>query len=135
MADAAIPQGNETDFGICGGNDPTEETRMLFGVVRAHGSAEPLRGASVTSSWQTIRVRGVAGGRQRETGIGEELFDNPAVNVSVRDMGEQVTTDGKGFYAICDLPVGRPIRLHAEKDGRTSREASVTFETYHGGVI
>jgi hypothetical protein len=50
-------------------------------------------------------------------------------------MSEQVTTDDSGFFAICGVPAGRPVRMSAEKDGNSTREASLIFPYQLGGPL
>ena len=131
----SVPHVSSAMSRICGGSVPSADSRMIFGIVRRHGTAEPARGASVSAFWQTFRIGSVGRGGRTETSPFGQMFERPALDVSVRNMGEQVTTDEMGFYAICGVPVGRPVRLSADKDGATSREGSVMFEEYRGRLI
>jgi hypothetical protein len=53
----------------------------------------------------------------------------------VRNFREEVNTDDSGFFAICGIPAGRPVRLSAARGGQTSREASLIFPNQLGGAL
>jgi hypothetical protein len=112
LVDFAIPHVAGAVHRICGGRDPHPLGRVIVGVVRREGSASPVTGATVTARWQSI-----AGSSQ---------------GYIVNHLREQVRTDDAGFFAVCDVPAGRSVTLHAAKSGAASREASVLFP-YLGG--
>ena len=107
----AIPHLRSAARRECGRIAEQPDHRMIFGLVRDFGSGAPTNNATVTAVWQEIAVTG------RDEGA----------MLSASDRGETVSTDDSGFFAICGVPAGRPVRLTAEKAGETSREASLLF--------
>jgi len=111
----AIPHVRSNLRRHCGSSVLSRENGVIFGVVRASGSGAPTNGAKVSASWQSIDLSSRVG--------------------VVRNFHEEINTDDSGFYAICDVPAGRRIALMAEKDGTTSREASLIFPKRLGGTL
>jgi len=111
----AIPHVESVLRRVCRGMPRARGVRVLVGVVRSPDSARPVAGATVSAVWQTISE---SNGRY-----------------TVRDIREEVGTDESGFYAVCDVPAARPLTLRAEKDGSTSREASLIFPYELGGNL
>ncbi|KPJ94624.1 MAG: hypothetical protein AMS18_03345 [Gemmatimonas sp. SG8_17] len=90
---------------LCGRSLSIRDARVVVGVVRAAGM--PIADATVSAQWQTLSS---SGARYR-----------------VGDVREEVKTDSNGFFALCDIPVGRPVTLTAGKGATSSREASIIF--------
>jgi hypothetical protein len=113
--DFAIPHMRGVLRRLCGGSPRFRESRVIVGLVRDLDTGRPVRGARVSASWQSIVE---SGGRY-----------------VVRNVREDVGTSDAGFFALCDVPAGRPLTLTAEKDGRVSREASLIFPSLLGGEL
>ncbi len=111
----AVPHVDGVLQRVCRGMPRMRGIRVLVGVVRSPEAAQPVAGAMVSATWQTIAE---SNGRY-----------------TVRDIREEVGTDENGFYAVCDVPAARPLTLHAEKDGAVSREASLIFPYQLGGDL
>jgi hypothetical protein len=78
---------------------------VVVGVVRAAG--RPVADATVSAHWQTLTS---SGARYR-----------------VSDVREDIESDNNGFFALCDVPVGRPVALTAVRGATSSRRASLIF--------
>lgn len=69
---------------ICGPTSVTDSLGLLIGHVNASGTTTPLAGATVTVEW------------------GETLIERGSIRQ--RNMAADATTQGPGWFAMCDVP-------------------------------
>jgi len=115
----AVPHVRSSARRLCGRIADDPAYRTIFGFVRQAGSGAPTRDASVTAIWQAIDISG------RDEGA----------RLTVSNNSKTVASDDLGFFTICGIPAGAPVRLKAEKGGETSREASLLFPRELGGPV
>ena len=80
----AVPSPRTIIRTICGPASVTDSLGLLIGHVNASGTSTPLAGATVTVEWG-------------ETIIGKG-------NIRQRNMAADATTQGPGWFAMCDVP-------------------------------
>ena len=69
---------------ICGANSVSDSLGLLIGHVHKSGTSTPLSGATVTVEW------------------GETIIEKGSVRS--RNMAADATTQGPGWFAMCDVP-------------------------------
>ena len=117
-----VPHVRTASRRLCGRGAEHPEFRTIFGVVREAGSGTPVADASVAAVWQEI-----------DLAKGHVLGASSALSVSNNSATN--STDTSGFFSICGVPAGRPIRLWAEKEFEKSREAGIVFPDRLGGSL
>jgi hypothetical protein len=115
QVDFAVPHVRGVLRQLCGNTAFVPQSRVTVGVVRDVRSGAPVDGATITASWQAI------------------VQNNDRFIVS--NLREEVRTDGSGFFAVCDIPAGRPVTITAEKGAAVSREAGLIFPIEEGGDL
>lgn len=98
--DFGVPSYAALIAGRCPGVEPDDSTALLVGVVRDSTSAR-APGVAVSARWQAIRSDGSA-------------------HLSTTPMTVTASTDARGQYALCGLPVDRVLAIQA----RTGRAAA-----------
>lgn len=85
---------------ICGANSVTDSVGLLIGHVNRSGTTTPLAGATVTVEWgETVIQRG---------------------SVRQRNMSADATTQGPGWFAMCDVPGQVELTLSASSGADSS---------------
>ena len=127
----ALPHLRSSLGQLCGRALRSPDSRVIFGVVRDSASGTPTSGVTVAASWQSFDLPTQPGGGI----LNPRAVEAAGRHAVVRELREEVTTGGSGFFAICDLPATRPVRLSAEGYGKISREASVIFPRQLGDLL
>ncbi len=88
---------------------PAASSGVLVGRVRTATDGTPVEGATVTMSWESVR-----------------LFSSPEPEVQARDRRRVETrTDERGVYRVCGLPSGRTVTVRAVREGRVGQTVTV----------
>ncbi len=85
----------------------------IIGVV-AGSDGDAVPGATVTAVWQEVVPA-------------DSISVGGTPSFSSRELRRSVTTDESGSYAVCGLPPGHPVFVHAEHEESNSGVASVVF--------
>ncbi len=110
--DLATPSPRTIIGTICGANSVTDSLGLLIGHVYTSGTGSPRAGATVTVEWgETIIERG---------------------SVRQRNMAADATTQGPGWFAMCDVPGGVELTLSASSGADSS--GFVSLEVPRTGV-
>ena len=97
---------------ICGATSVTDSLGLLIGHVYATGSSTPLSGATVTVEW------------------GETVIEKGSVRQ--RNMAADATTQGPGWFAMCDVPGDVELTVSASSGADSS--GFVNFEVPRTGI-
>lgn len=100
----AIPSAASIVRSLCGAKAVSDSTGLLIGYLRSAESSMPRPSGTVTVRWTEIIIQ--RNSIQRET---------PTVNAS---------TGTTGLFAVCGLPIGTPLLLHAA----SATDSSGSFE-------
>ena len=108
---------------ICGAASVSDSLGLLIGHVFVTGSSTPLSGATVTVEWgETVIERG---------------------NVRSRNMAADATTQGPGWFAMCDVPGEVELTISASSGADSSGfinmevpRTGIRHVTFHvGGAV
>ena len=99
---------------LCGDAASQMDGKVIIGVVEGE-DGDSVADAEVTASWQQVVPT--------ENGFVSQDFSRSAVS------------DESGFFAVCDLPHGRPLAVRAERRRRRSGTAEVIFPWTVGGNL
>ena len=91
--DLATPSPRTIIGTICGANSVTDSLGLLIGHVYKSGTSSPISGATVTVEW------------------GETVIEKGSVRS--RNMAADATTQGPGWFAMCDVPGDVELTLSA----------------------
>ena len=97
---------------ICGQGSVTDSLGLLIGHVHRTGTTTPIAGATVTVEW------------------GETIIEKGSVRQ--RNMAADATTQGPGWFAMCDVPGEVELTVSASAGGDSS--GFVNFEVPRTGV-
>lgn len=82
---------------------------VLVGRVRTATDGTPVEDATVTMSWESVR-----------------LFSSPEPEVQARDRRRVETrTNERGVYRVCGLPRGRAVTVRTVREGRVGQTVTV----------
>jgi hypothetical protein len=110
--DLATPSPRTIIGTICGANSVTDSVGLLIGHVNRSGTSTPLTGATVTVEW------------------GETIIEKGSVRQ--RNMSADATTQGPGWFAMCDVPGQVELTLSASLGVDSS--GFITVEVPRTGV-
>ena len=110
--DLATPSPRTIIGTICGANSVTDSVGLLIGHVHRSGTSTPLTGATVTVEW------------------GETIIEKGSVRQ--RNMSADATTQGPGWFAMCDVPGQVELTLSASQGVDSS--GFITVEVPRTGV-
>jgi hypothetical protein len=99
MIDLALPPAATLRAAHCPGITLPPQTGVLFGHVVDAGSGNPLPDAVVAMSWQELDV------------------DRATLRPVSQERTASVTTDDRGWYHACGVPMGTWISLQLQKEG------------------
>jgi len=102
----AIPPATAMIERLCGESPDNMEGKVVVGLVTAP-DGDPVADAAVRASWQRVVPT--------DSGFVSSDFQQGAL------------TDESGFYALCGIPVGRPVELTAEHRSDESSTLEVIF--------
>jgi len=97
---------------ICGAASVTDSLGLLIGHVNASGSTKPLPGATVTVEW------------------GETIIERSSIRQ--RNMAADATTQGPGWFAMCDVP--GEVELTVSASSGADSTGFVTVEVPRTGI-
>lgn len=98
--DLATPSPRTIIATICGANSVSDSVGLLIGHVHRSGTSTPIAGATVTVEWgETIIRQG---------------------SVRQRNMSADATTQGPGWFAMCDVPGQVELTLSASSGADSS---------------
>ena len=110
--DLATPSPRTIIGTICGANSVTDSLGLLIGHVYKSGTSAPISGATVTVEWgETIIERG---------------------SVRSRNMAADATSQGPGWFAMCDVPGEVELTLSASSGADSS--GFVSMEVPRTGI-
>jgi carboxypeptidase family protein len=98
--DLATPSPRTIIATICGANSVTDSLGLLIGHIHQSGTSSPISDATVTVEWgETIVAKG---------------------SVTSRNMAADATTQGPGWFAMCDVPGEIELTLSASSGADSS---------------
>ena len=102
----SIPSGRTIARNVCGASFVTDGSGLLLGYVRGVNNAMPRADANVTVKWAEI------------------IIDNGAIRRSISSV--DATTNATGQFALCGIPVGTSVLVHAAVGADSSGQFEVT---------
>lgn len=112
ILDLATPSPRTIISTICGAKSVTDSLGLLIGHVNRTGTSRPVAGATVTVEW------------------GETIIEKGSVRQ--RNMAVDATTQGPGWFAMCDVPGDVELTVSAWAGADSS--GFVNFEVPRTGV-
>ena len=116
----AVPSPRTIIRTICGPASVTDSLGLLIGHVNASGTSTPLAGATVTVEW------------------GETIIEKRSIRQ--RNMAADATTQGPGWFAMCDVPGEVELTVSASSGADSSGfinlevpRAGIRHVTFHVG--
>jgi hypothetical protein len=97
---------------ICGPASVTDSLGLLIGHVNASGTSTPLSGATVTVEW------------------GETIIEKGSIRQ--RNMAADATTQGPGWFAMCDVP--GEVELTVSASSGTDSSGFINLEVPRTGI-
>lgn len=108
----AVPSARTIIRTICGAASVTDSLGLLIGHVHASGTNTPLAGATVTVEW------------------GETIIEKGSIRQ--RNMAADATTQGPGWFAMCDVP--GEVELTVSASSGTDSTGFINLEVPRTGI-